>query len=99
MRRFFGWLRRRLDRAADGFRTRGQLGERIASLESRCASIGDANAREVALLSSKISLLEIERDSLLEIVQRDRERVKAEIANYAAAGQLAAHKTIQGYTG
>jgi hypothetical protein len=99
MRRFFESLRRRFRTLADCFRTRGQLGERIASLEARCAAMAESNARETASLSSKVALLELERDSLLEIVQRDRERVKAEIANYAAARELAAHKTLQGYTG
>lgn len=99
MGRFFEWWARVFRGILDAFRTRNQLGVRIVSLESKCESLRASHAAELEALASKVSLLELERDTLLEIVQRDRERVRAELANYAAARELAAHKTLQGFAG
>ena len=96
MRRFRHLIASAIQRLIDRLRTRRQLGERIEALSFQATSTIDAHRREVEALQSRIQLLEIERDALLEIVERDRERVRAEIANYAAARELAGHRTMQG---
>lgn len=95
MRRFLNWLITRQQRVMDAVRTRKKLDERIESLTGQVSHLINVHQREIESLQSRIQLLEIERDKLLEIVERDRERVRAEIANYAAAKELAAHRTIQ----
>lgn len=99
MRGFFRWVAGCFRRFADVFRSRGQLQVRVDSLEREIAILAAYRSGEVAELTSRVTLLELERDTLLEIVQRDRERVRAELANYAAARELAAHKTLQNFAG
>lgn len=96
MRRFFSRIGSAFQRLGDAFRSRRQLGERIDALLATSHASESSHRREIEALNSRIQILEIERDALLEIIERDRERVRAEIANYAAAKELAGYKTMQG---
>lgn len=96
MRRHLKRLLSAFQRLVDSFRSRRQLGLRIDALLVTSQESESSHRREIEALNSRIQILEIERDALLEIIERDRERVRAELANYAAAKELAGHRALQG---
>lgn len=96
MRRHLKRFLSAFQRLVDSFRSRRQLGLRIDALLVTSQESESSHRREIEALNSRIQILEIERDALLEIIERDRERVRAELANYAAAKELAGHRALQG---